>query len=73
MPEMNFVDSSNVEQIGYDDTLPVSELHVKFKNGETVYVYLGVPSSLFEELKHAVSVGSFLNREIKNIYPFEKR
>ena len=40
MPEMHYVDSSNVEAIGYDPA--TQELHVRFlKSGET-YVYYNV-------------------------------
>ncbi len=70
MPEMIYVESSNVDQIGYD--AGSEELHVTFKNGGH-YVYLNVPEHLFIGLRDAVSVGSFLNREIKPSYSFEKR
>jgi len=40
MPEMHFVDSSNVEAIGYDPD--AQELHVRFvRSGET-YIYYSV-------------------------------
>lgn len=70
MPDMMYVQSSNVDQIGYDDS--TQELHVTFKNGGH-YVYHNVPEHLFEGLKNAASVGSFLNREIKSSYSFDKR
>jgi len=70
MPDMIYVDSSNVDQIGYDE--PSQELHVTFKNGG-YYVYLNVPEHIFDGLKNAASVGSYLNREIKGAYSFEKR
>lgn len=70
MPEMQFVDSSNVEQLGYDaDRM---ELHVLFKNG-ALYVYSDVPAPVFEDLLVAPSVGSFLNREIKNVYSYARQ
>lgn len=69
MPEMIYVDSSNVEAIGYDgDT---QELHVQFVSGGT-YVYHDVPRNVFDDLMSAASKGSFLNREIKNVYRFTK-
>jgi hypothetical protein len=70
MPDMQFVNSSNVDQIGYDaDRM---ELHVLFQNGD-LYVYSDVPESIFEEFRAAPSVGSYLNREIKNVYNYSKQ
>lgn len=70
MPEMIYVDSSNVEAIGYD--ADAQELHVQFTSGGT-YVYYEVPSSVFDAFMSAASKGSFLNREIKSVYRFTKR
>ena len=70
MPEMIYVDSSNVEAIGYDDDL--QELHVQFVSGGN-YIYQGVPRQIFDELMNAPSKGSFLNRQIKNVYQFTKQ
>lgn len=71
MPDMEYVDSSNIEQIGYDSD--AMELHVLFIGSPDLYVYLEVPLQVFEEFRSADSKGSFLNREIKNVYRFEKR
>ena len=70
VPEMHYVDSSNVEAIGYDpDT---QELHVRFlKSGET-YVYYNVEEWVFAELMQADSKGQYLNRNIKDRYDFGK-
>lgn len=69
-PEMNYVDSSHIEAIGYlPDTL---ELFVQFKDGG-IYVYLNVPPELYEEFMMAGSKGIFLNQCIKNVFSFEKR
>ncbi|MDY6908851.1 MAG: KTSC domain-containing protein [Thermodesulfobacteriota bacterium] len=69
MPEMTYVDSSNIEAIGYDEES--QELHVQFLSGG-YYVYSGVPSFVFDELMNASSKGSFLNREVKGIYQYRK-
>ena len=70
MPDMTYVDSSNLEQIGYDgDSM---ELHVVFKDG-SLYVYSNVPEQIFDELLVAPSKGSYLNREVKGTYDYEKR
>ena len=70
MPEMQYVDSSNIDQVGYD--ADAMELHVQFRDGAT-YVYQQVPVEVFDGLLTAASKGSFLNREIKNVYGFFKQ
>ena len=70
MPEMHFVDSTNIEAIGYDEN--TQELHVRFlKSGET-YVYYGVEKWVFQELMRADSKGIYLNTNIKGKYQFGK-
>lgn len=70
MPEMIFVDSSNVEAIGYD--CATRELHVRFvKSGDT-YVYYEVEEWVFEDFKRADSKGNFLNTNIKGQYNYGK-
>ena len=70
MPEMIFVDSSNIEAIGYDtDTL---ELHVRFlKSGET-YAYYAIEEWRYQELMQADSKGIYLNTNIKPNYQYAK-
>ena len=70
MPEMFYVDSSNVEAIGYDEE--AQELHVRFLSGGT-YIYHEVPKDVFEDLRVASSTGSFLNRVVKGVYGFTKQ
>lgn len=70
MPEMIYVDSSNIEAIGYDDD--AQELHVRFLSGVS-YVYQGVPRQIFDDLMQAASKGSFLNREVKGVYGFTRQ
>jgi hypothetical protein len=69
MVEMQYVESSNIEAVGYDEK--AKELHVLFRSGAT-YVYHAVPSELHQELMSAPSKGSFLNRAIKGAYTFTK-
>jgi hypothetical protein len=70
MPEMIFVDSSNIEAIGYD--VVTLELHVKFlKTGET-YVYYSVEEFLFQEFLQSDSKGIFLNTRVKPNYQYGK-
>ena len=67
--EMIQVGSSNVDSIGYDEDSQI--LRVRFKNG-SVYEYMNVSVVEFEQLRLASSVGSYLNRNIKGNYPYQK-
>ena len=70
MPNMNYVDSSNIEAIGYD--AGSQELHVRFlKSGET-YVYYNVEEWLFQEILQADSKGVYLNSNVKSHYSYSK-
>lgn len=66
--EMEYVQSTNVEAIGYD--AEAAELHVRYLGSPTVYVYQGVPSDVHERLMAGGSKGTFIHREIKGVYPF---
>lgn len=66
MPEMTFVDSSNIEAVGYD--AENTELHVRFIKSGT-YVIRNVPQEVFDQFLAADSKGSFYNRVIKPNYP----
>jgi hypothetical protein len=69
IPDMQPVSSSNIEAIGYD--AENQTVYVQFLNG-SAYAYKGVPEHEFENLRTASSVGSYLNRNYKNIYPYER-
>jgi hypothetical protein len=70
MPEMEFVDSKNIEAIGYDSS--TQELHVRFvKSGQT-YVYYNVEEWVFQELRAASSKGNFINTRVKPHYQCAK-
>jgi len=71
MVEMHFVQSTNVECVGYDPEF--MELHVRFLNSPVTYVYLNVPQQVFDEMMAASSKGSYLSQCVKEVYPFEKR
>lgn len=66
---MTPVDSSNIESIGYDEDN--TTVYVRFLNN-SVYTYKGVPSHEYENLLNAPSVGSYLHRNFKNVYPYER-
>ena len=63
------VSSSNIESIGYDEQEEI--VYVRFLKG-SVYVYKGVPIHEYENLLQAPSHGSYLHRNYKNIYPYER-
>ncbi len=63
------VSSSNIQSVGYEET--TETVCVRFLNG-SLYIYKGVPLHEFEGLKDAPSVGSYLHRNFKNIYPYER-
>ncbi len=69
IPEMEPVSSSNIAAVGYD--VENQSVYVQFLNGST-YAYKGVPEHEFENLRTAPSVGSYLNRNYKNVYPYER-
>lgn len=63
------VSSSNIEAIGYHKDSQT--LRVWFLNG-SIYDYSGVGLIEFEALRNAPSIGSYLARNIKGAYPYEK-
>jgi hypothetical protein len=70
MPEMIFVDSSNVQAIGYDSV--TCELYVQFVKSGEMYVYSDVEEWVFEEFKRADSKGIYFNANIKDRYSCRK-
>lgn len=67
--EKEYVVSSNVEAVGYDED--TQTLRVWFING-SVYDYSGVGIMEYEGLKNAPSVGSYLHKNIKGQYAYQK-
>lgn len=68
-PEMHPVSSSNVAELGYDENNQM--VYVRFLNN-TLYRYSNVPMYEYEALDNAPSIGSYLNRNYKNVYPYER-
>jgi hypothetical protein len=67
--EMVPVNSSNVDEVGYDENSQL--LYVRFKNGNSLYVYKGVPIAEYEGMMNASSKGTYLHHNIKG-YPYER-
>ena len=73
------VESSNIEQIGFDENVkislnqkPISVLQIVFKSG-TTYDYYNVSKETYETFLDAKSVGSYFHKFIKNNYVYEKK
>ncbi len=69
MTEMEYVTSSNIDQIGYD--ADPQELHILFRDGG-LYIYTGVPPHVYEGLQNSTSKGSYLNIYVKDAYPYRR-
>jgi hypothetical protein len=63
------VQSSSVRSIGYDPRQHALEIEF---HGGSIYRYGLVPESVFERLRTAPSVGSFVNTVVKPRYPARK-
>ena len=61
--------STVISYFFYDEA--AQTLHIRFLSG-TEYEYKNVPESVYQEMKKAISKGSFLNKYIKGIYEFSK-
>ncbi|MEE8484763.1 MAG: KTSC domain-containing protein [Nitrospinota bacterium] len=63
------VESSNVNNIGYDESTRI--LEVGFDDG-SIYHYSSVPTDVFERFLYAPSKGKFLHREIMGAYDYSR-
>ena len=70
MIEMHYVDSSNIEAIGYD--IDTHQLHVRFSKSGAAYVYYGVEEWRFDEFQQAESKGKYLSANIKGAYDYSR-
>ena len=61
--------STVISQYSYDPAKQV--LRVVFVSG-LIYNYKNVPQEVYNEMKMSFSKGTYLNKHIKGIYPFEK-
>ena len=67
--DRNYIASSNIASIGYDEA--TETLEVEFLNG-SIYQYYNIPASLYQRLMQEGSKGRFLNTYIKNAYPYSR-
>lgn len=63
------VSSSNISSIGYDSESHT--LEIEFHSGG-VYQYFAVPQSIYDELMHASSHGSYFHLYVKDQYRWAK-
>lgn len=73
MPEMQYVESRNIEAIGYDGE--GRQLYVRFlQDGGSgaLYVYHGVEEWVYDEFLAAPSKGRYLHQNIKGQYPYDQ-
>ena len=68
MPHMHPVTSSNLVAVGYESS--AMELYIQFHNG--LYVYFGVPRSVYADLMSAPSHGHYHAAYIKNRYRYRR-
>lgn len=68
-PEMYSVSSSNIAELGYDEENQI--VYVRFLNG-SLYKYMHVSRVEYDNLFNAPSIGSYLHRNYKNVYPYER-
>jgi hypothetical protein len=68
-PQMTPVSSSNVAELGYDPDNQI--VYVRFLDNR-LYVYKGVSQSEYDGLLNAPSIGSYLHRNFKNVYVYER-
>lgn len=69
-PQLTPVESSQIESIGYDVARGI--LFIKFIQTQTTYVYLEVPSDVYDRFLAAESKGRFMNQEIRNKFLYAK-
>lgn len=69
---MKPVKSSNVSEIGYDES--TKTMDVRFKKTNALYRYTQVPKTVYDEFISAESIGKFLHKNIvgNKSYPFTK-
>ena len=69
IPEMTPVSSSNVAELGYDSA--TQTVFVRFLDNR-LYIYKNVPEGEYHGLLNAPSIGSYLHRNYKNVYAYER-
>ncbi len=63
------VNSRSLQSVGYDPRPGI--LEIEFTNG-SVYQYLDVPDTVYQELMAAPSHGTYFREQIRDRYPHRK-
>lgn len=63
------VASSNVEAIGY--SIERNMMFIQFKGG-SMYKYMNVPKSVYDEMMVSTSIGSYVSKHVKNSFNYGK-
>ena len=63
------VSSSSIASVGFD--IALATLEVEFVSG-AVYRYFAVPAAVHLQLMGAASMGAFLNRFVRDVFPFAR-
>ena len=63
------VSSSSIASVGFDVAL--ATLEIEFVSG-AVYRYFAVPAAVHFHLMGAASKGAFLNRFVRDVFPFAR-
>lgn len=66
MVEMILVQSNNIHSLGYDEV--THNLHIKFKDDNTTYLYKEISMDTFVELLYTKEKMEFLKQNIFNKY-----
>jgi hypothetical protein len=67
--EFEYVDSSNLLQVGWDEE--TETLYIQFKSGG-LYSYEAVPEAVYIGLLTAASKGRYFWSNIRDIYPYQR-
>ena len=69
MLEMQYVESSNIQAVGYDED---KEILVLDFNSGTTYQYENVPVGVYQGLMDAESIGKYFHKNIRSVYEYSK-
>jgi hypothetical protein len=64
------VQSSAIEAVGYDADR--RWLEIRWVGQARVYRYYGVPAEVYQELREAESLGTYVNEQVKPRYLYEQ-
>ena len=68
--QMVLVQSSNVKSVGYDEEN--KNIHIELISGEK-YMFKNVPKKIFKDLLVSTSIGSYINRYLRDSYDVESQ